>query len=305
MKTLSLLLSAGLALSLAGNANAQSTAANGYTAGTPVPMDYWAVRSAVNSVTVSPDGKRMIVQRINSKDGDPIIEVFNVGNLAEKPIRINADPMEFLGGGTWVSDDVFTGQAMQVVNKFVKGPERDVRRYKNYAYNVNSKDFETFETSSGVFQLAGLLPKEPRDILIAESNGPTVAASDDPFAAFRPRSYYKYNIDTGARSLVYRGGGKQPQAQFDIDGRPRLSSGIDAASDEIMVYYRSPTDTAWKEISRLSARDFDSMSLDYVSDVKGKPGVINVTARANGEDKIALWEYDTNTQQFGRKVYGS
>lgn len=305
MKTLSLLLSASLALGFAGIANAESTAANGYTAGTPVPVDYWAVRTAVGGVSISPDGKRMLVQRINSKDGDPIIEVYSVDNLAEKPIRINAKPMEFLGGGTWVSDDVFTGQAMQVINKSVKGPERDVRRYKNYAYNVNTKEFETFETSKGVFELAGLLPKEPREILIAESNGPSVAASDDPFAGFRPRSYYKYNIDTGAKSLVYRGGGDQPQAAFDIDGKPRLSSGIDAAADEIMTYYRSPTDTTWKEITRESAEDFDRTSFSYVSDVKGKPGVIYVTARANGEDKIALWEYDTNTLQYGRKVYGN
>ena len=153
MKTISLLLSASLALGFAGFANAQSTAANGYTAGTPVPMDYWAVRSAVSGVSVSPDGKNMVVQRINSKDGDPIIEVYKVDNLAEKPIRINADPMEFLGGGTWVSDDVFTGQAMQVVEKSVKGAERDVRRYKNYAYNIETKDFETFETSRGVLSL--------------------------------------------------------------------------------------------------------------------------------------------------------
>lgn len=305
MKTFSLLLSASLVLGFAGMANAKSTAANGYTAGTPVPIDYWAVRSAVGGVSVSPDGKHMLVQRINSKDGDPIIEVYKVDNLAESPIRINAKPMEFLGGGTWVSDDVFTGQAMQVVNKSVKGPERDVRRYKNYAYNIETKNFETFESPSGVFELVGLLPKEPREILVAGANSPRVAGSDDPFAAFRPQSYYKYNIDTGARKLVIRGNSDQAQVSFDIDGKPRLSSGVDAAADEIMLYYRSPTDTAWKEISRQSAEDFDRMQLNYVSDVEGKPGVIYVTARAKNEDKIALWEYDTNTLQFGRKVHAN
>lgn len=308
MKILSLLLSASLTLGFAGFANvanAQSTAANGYTAGTPVPMEYWAVRDAVSGVSVSPDGKHMVVQRINSKDGDPIIEVYKVDNLSETPIRINAKPMEFLGGGTWVSDDVFTGQAMQVVNKSVKGPERDVRRYKNYAYNIEKKDFTTFETSRGVFELVGLLPKEPREILIAESNGPTVGRSDDPRAVLRPRSYFKYNIDSGAKSLVLRGGGKYPQASFDLDGKPRISSGADVASDEIMTYYRSPTDTDWKEISRLSAKDWDRTKFNYVSDVEGKPDVILVTARANGEDKIALWEYDTDSLKYLRKVYGN
>ncbi len=307
MKLSALLLSVSFVFGINTIAHAAPTAANGYTAGTPVPLDYWAVRAAVSSVSVSPDGKHMVVQRIASKDGDPIIEVYKVDNLGEKPIRINAKPMEFLGGATWVSDEIFTGQAMQVVNKSVKGPEQDVRRYRNYVYNISTKEFSTFGTSSGngVFELAGLLPKEPRHILIATSNGPSAAASDDPFAGFRPRSYFRYNIDTGARSLVYRGGGKQPQAGFDSDGNPRLSQGIDAAADEIITYYRSPTDTEWREIRREKAEDFDRTDFGYVSDVEGKPDVILVRARANGEDKIALWEYNTVSKSFGRKVHGN
>jgi len=307
MKIFSLLLSASLALGFAGIANAQSTAANGYTAGTPVPMDYWAVRSAVSGVSVSPDGKHMVVQRINSKDGDPIIEVYNVDNLAEKPIRIDAKPMEFTGPLQWVSDDVFFGQAMQVINKAVKGPERDVRRYQNFSYNIETEKFSTFSTpdGKGVFQLAGLLPDDPREILIATSNGPASAVSDDPFENFRPSSYYRYNIDTEARTLVYRGGGKQPRASFDDQARPRISSGIDAAADEILTYYRSANDTEWKEILRQSGKDFDRTDFNFVAALKEKPGVILVTARANGEDKIALWEFDTNTGQYGRKIYGN
>jgi len=307
MKFLGLLLSASLVIGTASIASAKSTAANGYTAAEPVPMDYWAVRSAISSVSVSPDGKHMAVQRINSKDGDPIIEVYKTNNLGEKPIRINAEPMEFLGGATWVSDDVFTGQAMQVVNRSVKRPEADVRRYRNYVYNIKTKDFSTFGTASGsgVFELTGLLPKEPRNILIATSNGPSAAASDDPFAFNRARSYYRYNIDTGARSLIYRGAGKQRQASFDNDGNPRLSAGVEVATDEIITYYRSPTDTEWREIRREKAADFDRSDFSYVADVDSKPGVILVTARANGEDKIALWEYDTTTLKFGRKVYGN
>ena len=307
MKIAGLLLSVALTLGLATTVSAKSTAANGYKAGTPVPLDYWAVRSAVNGVSVSPDGKHMVVQRIGSKDGDPVIEIFKVNNLAEAPVRLNADPMEFQGAPTWVSDDVFFGSAMQVVNRSVKGPERDVRRYQNYSYNIKTKKFSTFATPTGrgIFQLANVLPTRPREILIAESNGPTAAASDDPFSNFRPRSYYVYNIDTEARKLVYRGGGKQPQAAFDNDAKPRVSGGADLAADELITYYRSPTDTDWKEIIRQSAEDFDRTDFSYVDDVEGKPGFIQVLARAKGEDKIALWEYDTNSKSFGRKIYGN
>ncbi len=307
MKIAGLILSVSLTFAMTGTAMSKSTAANGYTAGTPVPIDYWAVRSAVSSVSVSPDGKHMAVQRIGSKDGDPVIEIFDVNDLSKAPNRLGADPMEFLGGASWVSDDVFFGQAMQVVNKSVKGPERDVRRYQNFSYNIKTKKFSTFGTSSGrgVFELAHILPNEPREILIASSNGPSVASSIDPNAAFRPRSYFKYNIDTETRSLVYRGAGKQPQATFDNKANPRLSSGANPSTQEIITYYRSPTDSKWKEIMRLKAREFDKADFNYVADVKGKPDTILVTARAKGEDKIALWEYNTETLSYGRKVYGN
>ena len=301
MKIAGLLLSVSLTLGMTSAVMAKSTAANGYNAGTPVPIDYWAVRSAVNGVTVSPDGKHMVVQRIGSKDGDPVVEVFKVDNLAEKPIRVGASPMEFTGPPTWVSDDIFFGQAMQVVNKSVKRAEADVRRYRSYAYNIETKKFSTLASSA----IANLLPKEPRHILVGNSNGPSSAQADDPFAAFRPRSFFRFNIDTGARELVYRGSPKFPQPTFDNDGNPRFTGGADAAKDELIAYYRSPEDKNWKEVSRLEAPEFDRMGFSYVTDIKDQPGRVLVLARPNGEDKIGLWEFDTNTKEFGKKIYGN
>lgn len=282
------------------------TAANGAEL-SPVPVDYWAVRGAISSVSVSPDGKHMALMRITSKDGDPIIEVYDTDDLSKAPIRANAEPMEITGRLTWVSDDVFFGTAMQVVQKSVKGAEDDVRRYKSFAYNINTKKFSQFETPTGkgVFILAGLLPNEPRNILVATSNGPEATASDDPAEAFRPRSFYRYNIDSAAKSLVLRGGGKQPSPTFDINGNPRFAQSVDVGSDEFVFYYRGPNETNWTEILRQSAEDWDRMDFSFEGDVKGKPGVISVLARNNGEDKIALWEFDTKTKAFGSKIWGT
>ena len=287
-------------------ATAVTTAANGSSAN-PVPVDYWAVRAAVSGVSVSPDGKYMALSKIESRDGDPIIEVYETADLSKKPRRIAAKPMEFLGGITWVSDDVFFGQAMQVVRRAVRGAEQDVREYKNFSYSMTTGKFSQFQTPTGegVFEFEGLLPNEPRKILIGTSNGPSAAQSDDPFEGFRPRSYYKYDIDTGARTLVLRGGGKQPQASFDLAGNPRLSSSIDASADEIIFYHRNPGESNWTEIMRQSGEEFDRMDFSFAGDIKDKPGMVYVTARHNGEDKIALWEFDPNTKQFGRKVYGN
>lgn len=276
------------------------TAANGSSVN-PVPIDYWSVRNAITSVSLSPSGKYMSLMKIESKDGDPIIEIYETDNLSKKPIRLNANPMEILSFDGWVTDDIFYGSAMQVIRRDVRGAEADVRSYRGFSYSISEGKFNNVD---GV-NLVGVLPKEPDFVLVSSGNGPNSAQSDDPFNGFRPQNYYKFNVKTGAKQLVLRGGGKQPQATFDIDGNPRVSSGIDAGADEIITYHRNPGETNWSEIRREKAKDFDRSDFNFQGDVPGKPGTIYVTARHNGEDKIALWEFDTKTKSFGRKVYGN
>ena len=285
---------------------ADNTAANGSSV-TPVPIDYWAVRDAVSNVSISPNGTYLALMKITSKDGNPVIEIYETANLSKAPRRLNAKPMEFLSIDGWLSDDVFLATAMQIVRKHVKTAEADVRNFKALSYSVSTDKFTEFQTPSGrgVFEIVSVLPKEPNHILAGTSNGPSSAFSDDPLANFRPRSYYRVELGTGKKELVYRGGGKQPQASFDNDGNPRLSQGIDAAADEIITYYRNPGETSWKEIMRQKAEVFDRSDFAYRGDVPNKPGFIYVTARHNGEDKIALWEYNTATNSFGTKVYGN
>jgi len=306
MKRLLAISCALLAFSIPVAHAAENTAANGSSV-SPVPIDYWAVRDAVSSVSVSPGGTYLALMKIESKDGNPVIEIYETANLSNPPRRINAKPMELLSIGNWISDDSFVVTAMQIVRKHVKRAEDDVRNFKTFTYSVKNKKFTEYTTPDGrgVFEIVSVLPKEPGHIIVGTSNGPSSAQSDDPFEAFRPRSYYRVELDSGKKELVYRGGGKQPQAQFDSNGNPRLSSGIDAAADEIIYYYRDSINDSWSELMRLSAEEFDRMDFNFQGDVPGKPGTVYVTARNNGEDKIALWEYSTASKSFGRKVYGN
>lgn len=274
----------------------------------PVPIDYWAVRDAVGSVSVSPDGRHMVVQKIESLKGNPVIEIYDTSDLSKAPKRLSTKPMELLNIDRWVSDDIFFATAMQVVRRNMKGPEQDVREYKTFAYSISNDKFTEFSTPDGrgVFELASVLPKEPDFILVGTSNGPAAAASDDPFEGFRPRSYYKLNLKNGRRNLVYRGGGKQPQASFDIDGNPRFSSGVDIVTDEFISYYRGKNDKDWREFLRVGSREFERLSFNFVGDIPGgAEGTGYVTARPEGEDKIGLYEYDFNTSTFLRKVYSN
>src|SRR5690606_12457959 len=60
----------------------------------PYPLEYWALREVIDRVQVSPDGRRLGLMKIPSRDGNPIIEVYDASDLSKEPFRMNADPME-------------------------------------------------------------------------------------------------------------------------------------------------------------------------------------------------------------------
>lgn len=277
-----------------------STAANGYTAAEPVPLDYWAVRNAVSNVSVSPSGKYMAWLKIESRDGDPILEIYDLSDLSKPISRSNAKPMEF-ESISWITDDRLFGVSRKIVKTTVKRPEDSMFGYRGFFYDVSKKKFKQID---GSFQLVSDLPNEPGYVLLAESNGPASVSEGDPLAAFRPRSYFKVDTKKGSKQLVYRGGGKQPQAQFDINGNVRYANGWDVTTDENIHYYRSPTDTKWREVYRVSAEDFDRKAFSWVGDKPGAAEGIGYVLARNGEDTIALWEFDFNSSTFLTKIYG-
>jgi len=118
MKYLSLFLSASLALGLAGTVQAKSaaissTAANGYVAGTPVPIDYWALRDTINTVEISPDGKHILVLKIESKEGEHVLEIYETADMSKPKRRLNAKPMEIISA-RWISDTQIFGRDNQI-----------------------------------------------------------------------------------------------------------------------------------------------------------------------------------------------
>jgi hypothetical protein len=94
-----------------------------------VPVDVWALRDVVNAVQISPDGKHLLVHKVESREGEYILEIYDTADLSKPARRLNADPMEIVGA-QWVSNDVIFGSAWQVNRQTVKGPEEDVRDYR-------------------------------------------------------------------------------------------------------------------------------------------------------------------------------
>jgi dipeptidyl aminopeptidase/acylaminoacyl peptidase len=272
-----------------------------------VPVEVWALRNVINAVQVSPDGKHVLVHKVESKEGDYLLEIYNTDDMSKPVKRLNADPMEILQV-QWVGDEYLFGTAWQQNRKSVKGPEEDTYDYKAFSYNLKTNKFKDLP---GNFGLVNLLPKEPDTILIGSGNAVADATGVDPFAAFRPRSYYRFNLETGARSLVLKGSEKFPTAEFDNEGNPRFTESVEPGSNELVTYYRAPGDNSWKEFGERYDLDEPENLYRVLGGFMGPSGFkaedpnIAYIIDNRGEDKAALWEFDVRTGQFGEKLVGT
>lgn len=271
-----------------------------------IPVDVWALRDVVNAVQISPDGKHLLVHKVESKEGQYILEIYETADLSKPLRRLNADPMEIVSA-QWVSGDVIFGTAWQVNRKTVKGPEDDVRDYKTYAYSLSANKFTSVD---GNFGIVNLLPEEPDHVLVSTGNVVPDGTGVDPYAAGRPRSYYRFNLKTGARELVLRGGGKIPfVSTWDDKGNPRYTEVQDISAGKIISYYRKPGDSDWIKLNELDLNDPKNLYrvLGGFVGVAGfdpdNPNIGYMIDNLNGEDKAALYEFDFTTGKAVKKLF--
>lgn len=272
-----------------------------------VPVEVWALRDVVNDVEVSPDGKHVLVHVVESKEGEYLLKIYKTEDMT-KPFRtLNADPMEIINV-QWVSNDYIFGTAWQQRRSRVKGPEDDTRDYKAFAYNLDTNKFTDLP---GNFGLENRLPKDPDHILVASGRAVADFTGVDPFAAFRPTSYYKFNLKTGSRELVLKGSEKYPEAVFDNDGNPRWTSSVERGSNVLKYYYRAPGDGSWKQLPQTYDYDKHENLYRVLSGFMGIKGFdpdnpnIGYIIDNRGEDKAALWEFNFETGEFGEKLAGT
>ena len=271
-----------------------------------IPVDVWALRDVVNAVQISPDGKHLLVHKVESREGEYLLEIYDTADLSKPVRRLNADPMEIISA-QWVSNDVIFGSAWQVNRKTVKGPEDDVRDYKTYAYTLSANRFTPVD---GNFGIVNLLPNDPDHVLVSTGSVVPDGTGVDPYAAARPRSYYKFDLRNGTRSLVLRGGGKIPYVStWDDEGNPRYTEIQDLGAGKIISYYRKPGDSEWTKLNELDLNDPKNLYriLGGFVGIAGfdpkDPNTGYLIDNLNGEDKSALYEFDFNTGKVGKKLF--
>lgn len=279
-----------------------------------VPIDAWALRTVVNGVSVSPDGKHVLVMKVESKEGKYLIEIYDTSDFSKPVRRINAKPMEFFTAPQWVSDNVFVGNSWKWNRKSVRGPEDSAFDTLLYSYNIETNKFRKLENKKTRYEGAGFsvihpLPKDPENIIIATGTEVGDTREVDPLAIIRPRSYYKFNVNKGSKILLLKGNEKYSNVQFDGNGNPRFAQGYLADSNEFVTYYRLPGDSSWKETGeRLDGNNHDHL-YKFLGGFEGpvgwkkdEPGTAYMLSARDG-DKVALWEYDLAARQYGKKIF--
>jgi len=264
--------------------------------GDAFPIDYFAVRNAISNVQVSPDGKYMAFTKVNSKKGNPIIEVYETANMSKKPFRAGGKKLE-IQGFSWVGNDEMVVGFRGKIRSRVKGFNDGIYANKLAKLSMKTKKFDEFKETG--LNFAGNLPQEPNKILISYQEGVEngrIAEGEVP----RPPSYYELDLKSGAKKLVLKGNTKYERIRFDSLGNPRTASSFDADSDEIVTYHRSIDGSDWTEIHRRSEDSFETFNVaGYIPE---DPSRIHVIAH-NGNDKAGLWKFNVNTKRFEDLVF--
>jgi len=292
-KTFKSLAAAAALAFAAGTGLAQSAQAD------PPPIEAFAIREVMQGVEINPAGDKIAWMSNPSREGDPIIQIYDTTDLGGQPINVGADHMEIMGF-SWVTDDRLIVAFRQKVRKRIEGFNRGVYENRLAMFDVNKKKFSDLGEN---FSIASLLPREPDTIIISQPNDRFgLNVEDDPFAAFRPRTYYRLNLKTGEKSLILKGNNRVATAVFDDDGNPRFSQGYDPSTREFIFYARNVGESDWREVKRLDSYSLESSNFDLAAFDPEDPDSAFVLAN-NGNDKVGLWRFNIRTGNFGELLY--
>lgn len=260
----------------------------------PYPIEYFALREVISSVTVSPDGERVAMLRIIGRDGNPILHVYDADDMSADPYVVGADPME-IRSYVWVGNDHLVMTLRQKVRNRIDGFNQGVYETRLAIVDVAGEELDTFDMENPFVE--NVLPGDPDRIIVSMQPGDFDQRIAEPF---RPRAYYLYNLRRGTRELLIRGKIDLGQIEFDGDGNPWTARGYDIADEEYIWYMREPDERGWTEVFRMHQDSFETFEI-HGRDL-AVPGNYLVTAN-EGDDKIGFWSFDPSQGSFEELIY--
>ena len=263
----------------------------------PYPLEYFALREVVFDVEVSPNGKKIAMLKILSKNGDPVLYVHDTDNLEKKPIVVDAKPME-IRSYYWVNDENLVLRLREKVRERVEGQNKGVYETKITRLNIKKMKFEDFDLADP--EVESIMVGDPDKIIVSTQPALEDDLSPNIPTRFRPRAYYVLDLRKGSKELLIRGKIDLSQFIFDADGDPWLARGFEVAEGEYVWYYRPKGGKGWDPIYSLDERKHEIFTV-FAKD-SAVPGNVLV-GTPNGHDKAGLWSFNTSTKTFDELIY--
>ncbi len=263
----------------------------------PYPLEYFAHPGKIRNARISPDGDHLLLLAIPAMDGQTVLEVHDAANPEEIPVRVDSDTME-LRTAHWLSDDDILIALRQNVGSKTKAATGSRYESRIATFNVSGNKFELFDEINAVVE--NLLPHQPNEIIISMPPRSISGYEKGIPEVFQPKSYYRFDLSRGSKSLLADGTVPMGNIEFDDMGKPWLAKGFDKSEDEFVWYRHFGDDNGWREIHRRHVDSHESFSV-HGTDPADADSVLVVAE--NGYDKKGLWSYNTITKSFGELIY--
>ncbi len=110
---------------------------------------------------------------------------------------------------------------------------------------------------------------------------------------------YRYDTSTGKKTLLsFDSPGSVSRWVVDFDGVPRAAVSDDVDDDRSAWYVRKSAKDPWVAVEHAKLGRLDSEPMQFSPDGK----TLYVSARKDGADRAAIYEYHVDTGTFGNKV---
>ena len=84
------------------------------------PLEYFALRASMTSVSVSPSGNKLAMLKILSREGNPYLHIYDAEDLGKKPYVVGSEKME-ITGYNWADENYIIVTFRQKVEDKVQG----------------------------------------------------------------------------------------------------------------------------------------------------------------------------------------
>lgn len=269
----------------------------------PYPLETFFTPSRTRAAVLSPSGRRIAILEQLGTEAEPqgVIDLIESSDPegARRRIELGAIEAEAL---EWANDDRLlvrvaikgnTGtRTMTGSNRRVEGVEFVSRRIlsvgadRGDAVIMFQDQRQRLRHSLDMGRVVDLLPQEPDHVLMTAWERDGVLG------------LHRVNINTGSAERIERGGGGTFAWQTQ-GGVAVMRHDINTRGTMETVYARAPGESDWKLVRR--TRVVDAPDFAWVGETD-RPGIVLVSARAEGEDTENVREMDLRTLAFGPPI---